>query len=90
MVHCFLAYEAYRVDLTADNRNGKNKPIEHFLHVEAVAPAISAKAEYLLYRNALKSNILKRSELHGIEMKTFLNARMEGLELLKSNLEKNG
>jgi hypothetical protein len=87
MVHCFLAYEGYRVDLTADNHNGKNKPIENFLHMEAVAPDITAKAEYLLYRKALETDILKRPELQGANMKTVLKARVEGLELLKRNVE---
>ena len=84
MVHCFLGYGQYRVDLTDGNANGKNRSITNFLHTEAVTPNIPAKAEYLLYRNALKDRILKRSELAGVDMKTVLHAREEGIVLLKS------
>ncbi|RPI76838.1 MAG: hypothetical protein EHM45_11550 [Desulfobacteraceae bacterium] len=85
MVHCFLEYGPHRVDLTEGNHNGKNKPIENFLFAVPVAPAISAKEEYLLYRKAFENPILKQPELRGIAIKTVLNARMAGLELLKHN-----
>ena len=88
MIHCFLEYGARRVDLTEANRNGKNKPIDQFLHTEKVEPNISAKDEYRLYRNALKERILNRNELEGIEMKRILQAREKGLVLLKENLTK--
>lgn len=84
MVHCFLGYGQYRVDLTDGNANGKNRSVTNFLHTEPVIPTIPAKAEYLLYRNALKDHILKRSELAGVDMKTVLHAREEGIVLLKS------
>jgi hypothetical protein len=84
MIHCFLEYGEHRVDLTQENHNGKNQPIESFLHTETVAPNISAKQEYLLYRQALKSLILNREELKGVDIKRILHAREEGLELLKS------
>ena len=70
--------------ITQENHNGKNQPIESFLHTETVAPHISAKQEYLLYRQALKSLILNREELKGVDIKRILHAREEGLELLKS------
>ena len=31
MLHCFLVFQDRRVDLTEGNRNGKNRPINHFL-----------------------------------------------------------
>jgi hypothetical protein len=87
MIHCFLAYGQYRVDLTEGNANGKNRPIDTFLYTEAVIANISAKDEYLIYRRALEDPILKRSELQGKSMKMILHAREEGLDLLKSNLK---
>ena len=87
MIHCFLTHGGCRVDLTEGNANGKNQAINDFFHTERVVPNVSAKDEYLKYRHALKENILKRSELNGIDMKTALHAREKGLELLKANLK---
>ena len=87
MVHCFLAYDDFRVDLTEGNNNGKNRPIEDFLYTERVGPNISAKDEYLLYRKALIDHILTRKELSGVDMKQILHAREEGLLLLKQNIK---
>lgn len=86
MVHCFLVYGDQRVDLTEGNANGKNRAIDDFLHTERVVPNISAKDEYLKYRHALKDQILSRIELQGVDMKTILHAREQGLALLKANL----
>jgi hypothetical protein len=87
MIHCFLEYENYRVDLTEGNRNGKNRPIDDFLYTDRVAATISAKDEYMIYRRALSEVILKRDELKGADIKRILHAREEGLKLLKSNLQ---
>ena len=86
MVHCFLAYQNYRVDLTEGNNNGKNQPIDEFLYTEAVIPNISAKDEYLLYRKALQEHILLREEMQGVDIKRILKAREEGIKLLKSKV----
>lgn len=86
MIHCFLEYENYRVDLTEGNRNGKNRPIDDFLYTDRVAATISAKDEYMIYRNALSEVILKRPELKGVDIKRILHAREEGLKLLRANL----
>ena len=86
MIHCFLEYGNYRVDLTEGNRNGKNRPINDFLYTDRVAAAISAKDEYMIYRRALSEVILKRDELKGADIKRLLHAREEGLKLLKANL----
>lgn len=86
MIHCFLAYEHYRVDLTEGNANGKNGPIDRLLVTAKVTPNISAKEEYLIYRNALKEDILKREEFGDVGLKTVLMAREQGLALLKSKL----
>ncbi|MFO7708204.1 MAG: hypothetical protein R6V84_08515 [Desulfobacterales bacterium] len=86
MLHCFLVYEKFRVDLTEGNRNGKNRPIGEFLYTERVDPNISGKDEYLLYRGALNDVVLKRPELIGVDMRRILQAREEGLKLLKANL----
>jgi hypothetical protein len=87
MLHCFLVFDRYRVDLTEGNRNGKNCAIDEFLHTEKVAPNISGKDEYLLYRKALKEKVLALEELQGVEIKRVLQAREEGLALLKANIE---
>lgn len=86
MVHCFLAHGDYRVDLTEGNHNGKNMPIDDFLHAEAVIPNISAKAEYLLYRRALVGPILSAPALKGVDLKTLLHAREAGLALLRGHI----
>jgi hypothetical protein len=86
MLHCFLAYKNFRIDLTEGNRNGKNRSIEAFLHIQQVEPDISKKDEYLLYRKALIDVVLKRSELSGVDLKHILHAREEGIKLLKANL----
>jgi hypothetical protein len=86
MLHCFLVYDQFRVDLTEGNRNGKNCPIDDFLYTEQVIPHISGKDEYLLYRKALKDDILSREKLAGIDIKTVLQAREEGLKVLKANV----
>lgn len=88
MVHCFLVHGRCRVDLTEGNRNGKNRPIEEFLHVEEVPAAVSGKEEYLRYRRALSEKILRRPELAGVDVKRILQAREEGLKLLKENLRR--
>jgi hypothetical protein len=86
MVHCFLVNENFRVDLTEGNFNGKNKPMDRFLYTREVTANISAKDEYLLYRNALKDHILSRKELNGVDIKHVLQAREEGINLLRSKV----
>jgi len=89
MIHCFLVYGEYRVDLSEGNNNGKNRPLEEFLYSQQVEPNISEKDEYLLYRKALKDQILKRKEMEGVEIKQILQAREEGLQHLKKNIQKS-
>jgi hypothetical protein len=84
MIHCFLKYRDHRVDLTEGNQNGKNQPIEILLFTAKVQPNISAKDEYILYRQALKERILRRDELKGVDIKRILHAREEGLAHLKA------
>jgi hypothetical protein len=86
MIHCFLIYDDYRVDLTEGNNNGKNRSIEDFLFTEKVIPNFSEKHEYLLYRKALKNYILVRNEMDGITMIDVLHARTEGITLLRSKM----
>ena len=86
MIHCYLTYGSYRVDLTAGNKNGKNRSIEDFLYTENVIPNISEKDEYFLYRTALKDHILKRKEMNGIPMIDVLHARTDGIALLRSKV----
>ncbi len=86
MIHCFLIYDSYRVDLTEGNNNGKNCSIEEFLFAEKVIPNISEKDEYLLYKNALNNHILIRKEMKGITMIDVLHARSEGIALLRSKV----
>jgi len=87
MIHCFLVYGKYRVDLSEGNNNGKNRSLEEFLYTQKVEPNISARDEYLLFRKAIKDHILKRKEMEGIELKQILHARGEGFQLLKKNIQ---
>ncbi len=87
MLHCFLVYNRYRVDLTEGNRNGKNCAIDEFLHTEKVIPNIAGKDEYRLYRSALKEKILPLGKLKSVDLKRVLHAREEGLILLKANIK---
>ena len=86
MVHCFLFYRGRRVDLTEGNRNGKKRPIDEFLFTAKVAATISGKDEYLLYRTAVKEHILPLGDMQGVDLKTVLKAREEGLRLLRENI----
>ena len=88
MVHCFLEYDHYRVDLTEGNHNGKNRSIEDFLYAQKVTPDITAKDEYRLYRQALTDHVLPRQEMKHADIKTLLHAREEGLLLLKANVNR--
>ncbi len=88
VVHCFLAHDRYRVDLTEGNLNGKNGPIDDFLYTRNVAPDISSREEYRLYRQALKTQILTRPEWAGVALKTVLAAREKALALLKTNMRR--
>jgi hypothetical protein len=86
MIHCFLVYDSYRVDLTEGNNNGKKHSIEEFRFTEKVIPNFSEKDEYLLYKKALKNQILIRKEMEGITMIDVLHARAEGIALLRSKV----
>jgi len=86
MIHCFLVYDSFRVDLTEGNNNGKNHSIEEFLFTEKVIPNISEKNEYLLYKSALKNQIINRREMEGIKIIDVLRARADGITLLHSKV----
>jgi len=86
MIHCFLVYDSYRVDLTEGNNNGKNRSLEEFLFTERVIPNFSEKDEYLLYKTALEKHILNRNEMEGIKIMDVLRARAEGIVLLRSKV----
>ena len=88
VVHCFLVCDRYRVDLTEGNHNGKNGPIDDFLFTRNVAPDISPKDEYRIYRQALQEQILTRPEWAGVTLKTVLAAREKALALLKTNMHR--
>jgi hypothetical protein len=87
MIHCFLVHGPFRVDLTEGNRNGKNRPIDDFLHVERRQTDLDAKDEYRMYRRVLTDVVLPRPEMHGVRLKSLLRAREEALTLLKARLE---
>ncbi len=86
MIHCYLVYDSFRVDLTDGNNNGKNHTIEDFLFTMKVIPNISEKDEYLLYKTALKNHILNRKEMKGIKILDVLRARVDGIALLRSKV----
>ena len=87
MSHCFLTFQNYHFDLTEGNRNGKNQPINAFIHEEAVIPFITGKNEYLLLKRVLQEKIMTSSEMHGIAEKTLLKAREEAIHLLHAKVE---
>lgn len=89
MVHCFLGFQGNYVDLSEGNRNGKNGPIDNFLFIRAVTANISAKKEYLLYRKALKENILPREEMNAVSLKIVLKAREDGIGLLNAKMKQS-
>jgi hypothetical protein len=64
----------------------QHRPPDRFLYTERVIPNISAKDEYLRYRNVLKDRLLLRKELRGLDIKCLLQARESGLALLKSRI----
>lgn len=86
MIHCFLVSGPHRVDLTEGNRNGKNGPVDEFLFAREVVPNFTEKDEYLLYRRVLIEQILTRDEFRGVDFRTVLQARVEGLALLRARL----
>ena len=86
MIHCFLVYDSFRVDLTEGNNNGKNRSIEEFLFTEKVMSNFSEKDEYFLYKTALKNSILLRKEMEEVKMIDVLRARTEGIALLRSKI----
>jgi hypothetical protein len=86
MIHCYLECQGLKVDLTEGNRNGKNRPIDEFLFTRPVEPNISAKAEYLIYRQVLTDLVRTREELQGVEIKQILHAREDGIKLLRANI----
>jgi hypothetical protein len=87
MIHCFLVFEDYRFDLTEGNNNGKKTSIEEFIHDEKVIPFISRKDEYMLFRKVLEDKIMSMPEIQGIEKRSLLKAREEGINLLKKNIK---
>jgi hypothetical protein len=87
MIHCFLVYDSYRVDLTEGNANGKNRSIDEFLFTEKTIPNVSEKDEYILFRKALKTHILNRKEMEKISLFDILHARIEGIALLRSKVQ---
>ncbi len=86
MVHCFLVYKDFRIDLTDGNKNGKNNTIEEFFETRKVPPHLSAKNEYLIYRDIVQHLLSTHAQLKNIEMKRILKAREEGLKLLKEKV----
>jgi hypothetical protein len=86
MTQCFLAFDHFRVDLTEGNFNGKNHSVEEFLHIEKVAPNTTEKDEYLIYRKVLSEKIMAREEMKNHDMAKVLEARQEGIKLLRSKV----
>jgi hypothetical protein len=53
-IHCFLAYENCRVDLTEGNCNGKNQTIEDYDFVISVAPDLTHEQHQAYYLKHLR------------------------------------
>lgn len=86
MIHCFLTYNEEIFDLTAGNKNGKNKTIENFIFIKKVAYNITEKEEYLIYKEFIENSILNLNEFKLIDKMGLLKAREEALKLLKSKI----
>jgi hypothetical protein len=85
MLHCFLVYGEYRVDLTEGNNNGKNCPIDDFIHDEQVIANVQPKEEYMILKKTLREIVIP--DLDGIDERTLLKAREEGLVILKNAIK---
>jgi len=53
-IHCFLAFENWRVDLTEGNCNGKNKTIEDYDFVIQVVPDLTCEQHHAYYLEYLR------------------------------------
>ena len=72
-IHCFLAYENYRVDLTEGNCNGKNKTVEDYDFVVQVAPDLIHEQHQTYYRKYLKQYADVSSALAKLEENTVMD-----------------
>ncbi|MHA1673106.1 MAG: hypothetical protein ACTSYI_05710 [Promethearchaeota archaeon] len=88
MIHCFLVFQEYQIDLTEGNLNGKNQPINDFIQEEEVIPFITDKDEYLLFKRVLRERVMNSIEMNGILEKTILKAREEAIHLLHAKVGK--
>ncbi len=88
LMHCFLVYDKDYFDLTEGNHNGKNKPIDEYIHDERVEPFFSVHDEYLIYKKILKEKILPSKEMEGVKERSLMKARAESLLLLKTTVER--
>ncbi len=61
-------------------------PAYYAHYTEPVASDISAKQEYLLYRNVLTKQILPRPKMNSVALKTVLYTRSEGLQVLNRTI----
>jgi len=76
-IHCFLAYEGCRVDLTAGNCNGKNKTIEDYDFVVPVEPDLSHQQHQAYYLDYLKRYAVIAPSLATLSDETVLNLLAE-------------
>ena len=80
--HSVIATLAEELDLPV------TKTICIYAMVEEIVTGTNVILEkyHLLYRKAVEEHILTRNEMKGIDMKTVLHAREEGIALLKSKV----
>lgn len=62
------------------------QPYTVFPETETVIPDISAREEYALYRRVLTNTVLKLPEMKAAVLKTVLQARIAGLQLLRDRV----
>ena len=70
------------INLTENNKNGKESTIDEFIETTQVIPLITRKDEYLWFRSILTDKILLSKEMEGIQKNSILNARDEAINLL--------
>ena len=66
--HCFLRSGPYRVDLTEGNCNGKNHPIDSYLHIRDIPPFPTAEEEKAIYSDFLRGYLISRGEAEVCEI----------------------
>ncbi len=83
--HCFLSCGILRVDLTANNLNGKNTPINSFLYTQKIDPQNISEDKDKIYNNYLEHLIQSDPRFRNTNKATLIWAREECYGLMYKN-----